>query len=153
MRVCGIDPGNNGAACVLDSMSSGPPPLLDFHNHSTFEVTNWLHHQHVDAVWVEDIHSLYQVTAKSNFGLGRSVGIALSIAEVARKGIQPFRVTPKVWQKYIGVASKGKAIKNDVANLAANLYPKANLYGPKGGLKDGRADALMIAHYGLHHLP
>ena len=37
--------------------------------------------------------------------------------------------------------------KKHVASIAMQLYPKANLSGPKGGLLDGRADALMIAHY------
>jgi hypothetical protein len=37
--------------------------------------------------------------------------------------------------------------KKFVASIALQLYPKAPLFGPKGGLLDGRADALMIAHY------
>jgi Holliday junction resolvasome RuvABC endonuclease subunit len=153
MRVCGIDPGNSGAVCVIDSTSLSPPALLDFYPSSVFEVTHWLHNQHVDVVWVEQLHSLFQVTAKSNFGMGRSVGTALAIAEIVTRGTEPFMVTPKIWQKYIGVTTKGKAIKKDVASLAIKLYPQVNLYGPKGGLKDGRADALMIAHYGLNHTP
>ena len=28
----------------------------------------------------------------------------------------------------------------------------ASLHGKRGGLLDGRADALMIAHYGLKHM-
>ena len=36
-------------------------------------------------------------------------------------------------------------IKKEVADIASRLYPKAELHGPKGGLLDGRSDALMIA--------
>lgn len=37
--------------------------------------------------------------------------------------------------------------KKTVAAKALQLYPDAELHGPKGGLLDGRADALMIAHF------
>ena len=153
MLVCGIDPGNNGAVCVLDSSNPTSPALLDFYKSSTYDIATWIHQQNPDVIWIEELHSIYHVTAKSNFGLGRSVGIVLSIAEIIKKGTKPRLVPPKVWQKFAGVTAKGKAIKNNIANLAMSLYPGANLYGPKGGFKDGRADALMIAHYGIHHSP
>jgi len=61
--------------------------------------------------------------------------------------VQVELIQPKVWQKEIGVQATGKAIKQAVATIAHGLYPHAELYGPRGGLMDGRADALMIAHY------
>lgn len=61
------------------------------------------------------------------------------------------RVTPKKWQKFIGVTAKGDAIKKNVAEIAARLYPNAQLHGPRGGLLDGRSDALMIAHYAAYN--
>jgi len=56
-------------------------------------------------------------------------------------------VQPKKWQKTIGVTKKGKEIKKEVASICSRLYPDAEIYGPKGGLLDGKSDALMIAHY------
>ena len=153
MLICGIDPGNNGAVCILDSNNPTSPALLDFYKSSIYDITKWIHSQNPDVIWIEELHSIYRVNAKSNFGLGRSVGIALSMAEIVKQGTKPRLVTPKVWQKFAGVTTKGKAIKNNIANIAISLYPGANLYGPKGGLRDGRADALMIAHYGIHHSP
>ena len=90
------------------------------------------------------------MSAKSNFGFGRNLGTVLTIAELLT-GNSPSTVTPKIWQKYIGVTVKGKAIKQEVAKIATKLYPTASLHGKRGGLLDGRADALMIAHYGLKH--
>jgi crossover junction endodeoxyribonuclease RuvC len=49
-------------------------------------------------------------------------------------------VTPQTWMK--GVVGKEGAMV-----AAARLFPEVSLYGPKGGAKDGRADALLLAHY------
>ena len=152
MKVCGIDPGNSGAMCVLDPIVDPVHiEFLDLKKHSSYEIAKWLHLQQVDSIWIEDVHSLFGMSAKSNFGFGRSVGTARAIAEIATQGKQINTVTPKIWQKNIGVTSKGKKIKINVAQLVAELYPTAEIYGPQGGLLDGRSDALMIAHYGITH--
>jgi Holliday junction resolvasome RuvABC endonuclease subunit len=149
MRVCGIDPGMDGAICVLDSQNPAHIALIDIKKHAIFELAHWLHNQQISVVYLEDVHSLYGMSAKSNFSFGRNLGVVMTIAQIVTEGKPTEYVTAKVWQKFIGVTSKGKAIKNDVAQLALSLYPQAQLYGPKGGLRDGRADALMITHYGL----
>jgi len=154
MRVCGIDPGANGAICVLDSQDSAHIALLDLKKHSNTDIYNWLHSQlrfRGSKIWIEDIHSMHGMSAKSNFSFGKNLGIVTTIAELL-KGIPPKTVTPKVWQKYVGVTAKGKAIKKQVAKIAQYLYPQAELHGKRGGLLDGRSDALMIAYYGLHNL-
>ena len=161
MRVCGIDPGATGAICVLDSHAPAHVALLDLKKHSNTDIYSWLHSQlrfRGSEIWVEDIHSMHGMSAKSNFGFGKNLGIVTAIAEITRgdapKKHKPTinKVTPKVWQKYIGVTAKGKAIKQQVAKIAQYLYPQAELHGKRGGLLDGRSDALMIAYYGLHNL-
>ena len=154
MRVCGIDPGATGAICVLDSHDPAHVALLDLKKDSNTDIYNWLHSQlrfRGSEIWVEDIHSMHGMSAKSNFSFGKNLGIVTTIAELL-KGIPPKTVTPKVWQKYIGVTAKGKPIKKQVAKIAQGLYPTAELHGKRGGLLDGRSDALMIAHYGLKHM-
>ena len=50
-------------------------------------------------------------------------------------------------------AQKTKQVhKQEIADLAQRLYPAASLHGPRGGLRDGRSDALLLAHYGHQHL-
>ena len=152
MRVCGIDPGANGAIAILDSKNPNSVALLDLKKTTINNIHNWLHSQlrfRGSEIWVEDIHSMYGMSAKSNFSFGRNLGIILTITELL-KGIPPKTVTPKVWQKYIGVTAKGKAIKKQVAKIAQYLYPQAELHGKQGGLRDGRSDALMIAYYGFY---
>jgi len=151
VRVCGIDPGSKGAMCVLDSSKSTHLAILDLDKATIYDATRWLHQQAVDIIYLEDVHSLYGMSAKSNFTFGKMLGIVITMSHIVTRGNPPVFVTPKVWQKFIGIAVQGKAIKTEVAKIAAKHYPKADLYGPRGGLKDGRADALMLAHYGMHH--
>jgi len=153
MRVCGIDPGATGAICVLDSHDPAHVALLDLKKHSNTDIYNWLHSQlrfRGSEIWIEDIHSMHGMSAKSNFSFGKNLGIVTTIAELM-VGHLPKTVTPKIWQKYIGVTAKGKAVKKQVAKIAQYLYPQAELHGKRGGLLDGRSDALMIAYYGLHN--
>ena len=154
MLIAGIDPGTNGAIAVLDSESPDSVALLDLKKNSICDTWNWLHTEGLalksSKIWVEDVHSMFGMSAKSNFGFGRNLGTVLTIAELLT-GKDPNTITPKIWQKYIGVTVKGKAIKKEVAEIAQGLYPNAELHGKRGGLLDGRADALMIAHYGLNH--
>ena len=168
MLIAGIEPGTNGAIADLDSESPDSVALLDLKNASVHWIYEWLEdkipihppitkgtikslHRYQNNIWVEDVHSMYGMSAKSNFGFGRNLGKVLTIAELIVDK-KPLMVTPKIWQKYIGVTVKGKAIKKEVAKIAQGLYPDAELYGQRGGLLDGRADALMIAHYGLKHM-
>ena len=137
--------------CVLDSKDPTYTALLDLKKHTIYEATKWLHNQQVDTAWLENVHSLFGMSAKSNFGFGRNFGIAFAIAKVGTSDGSIQQVTPKIWQKYVGVTVKGKAIKQEVANIAQTIYPSAVIHGPQGGLLDGRSDALMIAHYGLNH--
>jgi len=152
MLIAGIDPGANGAIAVLDSENPDSVALLDLNKYSIYETTKWLHNKKIDVIYLESVHSLYGMSAKSNFGFGRNFGIAFAIAKLAVSDGPVQQVTPKVWQKYIGVTVKGKGIKKEVAKIAQGLYPNAQLQGKRGGLLDGRADALMIAHYGLKHM-
>tara|TARA_R110000787_G_scaffold104340_3_gene211218 strand:+ start:2672 stop:3130 length:459 start_codon:yes stop_codon:yes gene_type:complete len=151
VKICGIDPGASGAMCVLDSQDPAHIALLDLKKHSIYDSAQWLHDQKVDIVWIEDVHSLFGMSAKSNFGFGRNLGYAIAISQIGTSGAIARTVAPKVWQKYIGVTVKGKAIKNQVAQIAASIYPSASLHGKLGGLLDGRSDALMLAYYGINH--
>ena len=157
MRVCGIDPGTNGAICVLDSQDPAYIALLDLKKHNLWYIDHWLGAELFGAIgggekhiWIEDVHSMHGMSAKSNFSFGKNLGIVLAMASIMLVD-PPNMVTPKVWQKYIGVTAKGKAIKKQVAKIAQYLYPQAELHGKRGGLLDGRSDALMIAYYGLHY--
>ena len=75
---------------------------------------------------------------RRNYGEWRGILAALEI---------PFEcVPPKKWQSIVDGPKKTK-IKGRVFDMAQRLYPQAVLHGPKGGKKDGRSDALVMAEY------
>ena len=153
MRICGIDPGSNGAICVLDRNDSTYIAFCDLKKSTTYDIAIWLFDQQVTYIWIEDIHSLYGMSAKSNFNFGKNLGVVTTISEIISKGDNSkiHTVTPKIWQQYIGVTKKGKHIKKNVAEIAKKLYPNVEIHGKRGGLLDGRSDACMVAYYGLTH--
>lgn len=155
----GVDPGNKGAICLLDpdegTVQFLPTPILKSLTPSVRHIfrglppADW-----IKALAIEDVHSVHNSSAKSNFQFGRSLGAIESI--VAYWFMDYEYIAPKAWQKICGItftypkgatsAQKSSIRKKTTAAKALELYPDVDLYGPRGGLLDGRADSLMIAH-------
>lgn len=149
--VIACDPGTKGAICALlinENKVKFRNTTDDFQ-----QLLEWLNlvksNYNLRCIVVEQVHSLPKVSAKSNFSFGRNFERVLILAHLVNVRVE--LVNPKVWQKFIGVKQKGPAIKKEVADIAKRLYPTAPLFGPKGGLLDGRSDSLMIAHYGAYN--
>ncbi len=150
----GVDPGDKGAYCLLIPstkqvafMSTTMKPLETLEWFQTIQKEF-----HLVVTQIEDVHSLHGMSAKSNFSFGGNVRQVNIIPAIAQSPIA--HVTPKVWQKHIGVkpiktgtVGRTKIIKNSIAEICERLYPSVNIRGPRGGLHDGYSDALMIAHY------
>lgn len=150
MRI-GIDPGISGAIAIIHDHGG-----VTFHDMPTVTKLNGKGNQ-VDAATlanvlreyaVADIAYLEQVGAMpgqgvtSMFSFGDSFGVIRGI--LAAVGIPYCLVRPQKWKKRAGLSGRDK----DAARaVAMNLYPSAS-----SGLsrkKDvGRADALLLAHYG-----
>ncbi len=159
VAVVGVDPGAKGAFCLLipetkqimfRNTTDNGRELLDWFNQIDAEFN-------LMVCMVEEVGFIRGSAGKSTINFGRSIERANIFAEIAE--VSKDSVRPKAWQKFIGVvvpqnlAGEANAkkrplfIKKEVARIAKELYPKADLFGPKGGLLDGRSDALMIAHY------
>ena len=145
------DPGAKGNFCALlakqnkvifKSNTEHPSKLIEWIN--TIK-TNY----NLRVIMIEDVHSINQVSAKSNFSFGYNLGVVTTVAIVCQVMVD--KVPPKKWQKFIGVKTNGKAIKKEVAEIAVRLYPNVPLYGPRGVLLDCRSDSLMIAHYDAYN--
>ena len=81
---------------------------------------------------------------------GRGIGNLEALIYCVSAGDEPELVAPNLWKGRLGL--KGKET-DEHSNLGVDLfkryYPDHEplLYGPRGGIKDGRLDALLIAHW------
>ena len=147
---CSIDPGIKGSFCLLvpTTKQVAFKPTTD----KPMDLVNWLNQiqKELDlrVILIEDVHAIFGTSAGSNFSFGFNTGLVHGIARST--GVSVDLVTPKIWQKYIGVKTKGKLIKKEVADICERLYPQVNVRGPRGGLLDGLSDSLMIAHFAAH---
>lgn len=157
----GIDPGSSGYICALEPGSNNVNFMANIDK--PIDLYNGLihisEHYNLKMAMIEDVHSLGTMSAKSNFSFGWNCGLLHTILQCA--AIPYDKVQPKAWQKFIGVKTKvrkkgapkvpaavrTRELKNEIAAICERLYPHVSVRGPKGGLKDGKSDALMIAHY------
>jgi hypothetical protein len=74
------------------------------------------------------------------FTFGMSAGIVVATARILDILVKMAR--PQDWQDIQGLKTGEKDTKKKKAQIAAKAltqYPSANLYRPKGGLRDGRS--------------
>ena len=155
--VLGIDPGAKGALCLLSR--TGEVKFKDMPK--TYKewrlVYRWLLSYAADLAQVacEDVHSLYGMSAKSNFQFGGMVKTIQTIVGMAVGDYAPYQlIQPKQWQKEIGLVFP-KGTKSPERKLFALARAKCligeevaneHFYGSRGGLLDGRVDAYLIAY-------
>lgn len=91
-------------------------------------------------------------SAQGNFRTGMGSGIWQGILIAYQIPYQ--EVHSKTWQTLFFKGIHGKDTKQKSFNVANQLFPKYadQFKGPKGGIKDGRTDAILIAEYGLRQL-
>lgn len=112
-------------------------------------------------VVIEDVHSIFGVSAGSNFQFGRALGILEGL--VAGMKIAYIKVSPKTWQgtcfegvpviEKPGTKAKGRSRYDSKAMAliaAKRLYPTVSLTKPNSkavNAHDGIVDALLMAHH------
>lgn len=101
----------------------------------------------VQGVTVERVSAMPGQGVTSMFSFGSSFG-AIKQA-IASAGLHFTLVSPVTWKLLYGLRG-GRENKAASAVKAIELFPglEKRLYGPKGGVKDGRAEAVLLAHYG-----
>jgi len=152
--VLSCDPGTKGAICILNvhdrstEFISNDLPPYDIYT----ELQEIQAKYEIVAIGIEKVHAIQGTSAGSNFKFGYNTGMVTGLLSTLDSSL--YEITPSVWQRHIGLSipkglslSKRKArIKKGVGAICARLYPRAKIRGIRGGLKDGRSDALMIAH-------
>jgi len=113
----------------------------------------------VDGViaFVERAQASPQMGVSSAFAYGEAFGLVVGV--LAQLGVQTRLVSPVAWKREMGLMKPGnreigrdeEREKDSALELARKLYPQlhASLNLAK---HDGRADALLIAHYGAEIL-
>lgn len=162
--IIGIDPGEKGAICALDSDGK----IVDYEPFiKNGEEPDWDYNQNIlisflemgegnNEIWTEDLHALGLVKASTNFKLGRFLGWVHGVCSVF--GPVNF-VKPKTWQKKIWEISEyewknpgEKDTKAISLKAATRIFPD-DKFIPKdcnrcSVANDGIVDSCLIAYYG-----
>lgn len=137
-----FDPGASGALCCL--YEDGTMEFIDFKKEGLKGYINWSPNSlELQMCAIEKVRAMPGQGVSSMLSLGRRVGELEGMLQTLEIGYVEIR--PQEWQKACGVVPKSG--KKGIYETISRIYPDAPLKGPKGGLLDGRADALGIAHY------
>lgn len=159
----GIDPGASGALALLhgNALTIYDMPLKQRKGRTGKVVTEidtdrlWAivrraAHKSVEYDYfitpvLEQVGGLPRQGAASAFQFGRVYG-QIEMACVAN-GLEITYAAPTKWKADARLIGKDKAAS---CALAAELWPQhaAQFFGPRGGLKDGRAEAALLARFG-----
>jgi hypothetical protein len=158
MIIIGVDPGLHGAIAVLDGgalreILDTPifETLVGKKKRSRLDKARLLHEvgrlrrdYGAGLAVLEDVSSRPDDGAIQAFAFGRVVG-ALDMVFTGY-GYRIEYVRPQVWKKALHVP----ALKSAACARADEIFPehRAEWRGARGGLRDGRAEAAMIAKYG-----
>lgn len=105
---------------------------------------------HIQKILVEQVHAMPGQGVSSTFTFGQRFGEILGALTALGLGYE--LVSPQKWMKEIG-AIKPSSSKADrkklISEKVITIYPETGslIRGPKGGFKDGVADAFGLAHY------
>lgn len=148
----GIDPGKKGGGCFLfedDSVTFIDYPASDnpFELFADFKSTLLHYNIQIVKTALERVHAMPEQGVTSMFSFGKNYGRWEML--LAARGIAYEDPTPQQWQKNLVRKSDSTENKHRSFLAASRLYPHLipELQGSKGGIKDGRCDALLIAHY------
>lgn len=144
----GIDPGKSGALAAISDyqditcLEDWPGDEVATAN-IVRTLTQYAKNHNIQLkAAIEKVHSMPKQGVASSFKFGTNFGIWKGV--LASFQIPFHEVTPQAWQK--GVLKKAQDKKPALA-AARRIFPQAELVGSRGGAKDGRADALLIADW------
>lgn len=150
----GIDPGLDGALVAIHedgrvqtfetpTTAAKPREYLEREMVAILGLVESGGHRRVAAI--EYAQAMPRQGVRSMFSIGLGYGMWRGI--LAGLGIPYDIVRPQQWRKSVGLPAK--ADKAASVALAARLFPAVAdaLTGPRGGLRDGVAEALLIAEY------
>ena len=156
MIIAGIDPGKSGALAITypdGAVQVWDVPRVKLKGKDVPAWHDWqgswsaaFDFAGVDLVVIEDVSARPGQGVTSMFTFGRSLGFVHALAVASGAAVQT--VTPTVWKGKLGLLNSSKGASREKATA---LYPKS--VGLLGRVKDdGRAEAILLAHYGRKYL-
>lgn len=154
MIFAGIDPGKTGALAILygdNSVEFFDVPRVKLRDKDVPAYAEWqtdwsiaLGLASVDNALIEDVAARPGQGVSSMFKFGRTLGFAHAIVLGVRPRPAIKFTTPSQWKAKLGLLNSSKSASRE---KAIGLYPsvESRLTRVKD---DGRAEALLIAHYG-----
>jgi len=144
----GIDPGIRSGAVAVIVPGRNTAEALDCPDsiHGMAKLMHCIIDNYGDGCMlaaVEKVHSMPRQGVRSTFCFGENFGAWQGIVEAM--GLRLLLPPPQEWLK--GMLIPKGASKVAHVEMAEKLFPHVELRGPRGGIKDGRADALLIAKY------
>jgi len=137
----GIDPGLKGSICVMDDSGVGFYKIEEL----KLVLTEYATHFYKVAIEMQNLRP-------NQAGMGKMMknyGILLGLMQAFNSDYK--EIQSKAWYKHFGIKANLSSDdrKRVTSSLMADRYPqiRSQLYGPRGGLLDGKSDALAIATY------
>lgn len=140
--IAGIDPGAKGAIAIIDGEEI--IEIADLSKEPEKTINSLLVTYGVRIAVVEQVGVMPHDSKVAGFNFGVNVGRIL--AACALSGCEIIRVKPRVWQTWCKIYGSGDTKKTGF-NLVKKVYGSELFLGPRGGLKDGRVDAVLIGLY------
>ena len=157
----GIDPGFTGAVGIMDNLGErieawDLPVVGGTGKDREFDETAL--NDMINRLWcLGGSVGLEKPTSRPNEGAHRShrfgEGIGMLRGLMTAHGIKYRMIPPNLWKGRLGLPGKQiKGANKACAQYLVTRYPAAEhiIYGSRGGIKDGRLDALLIAHWLRH---
>lgn len=156
MRILGIDPGISGAVALIDTaiwtLAITDMPLeagvKGKQKVSAGGLINLINAAEADYAFLEDVSASPQMGVTSAFSFGDGFGCTRTACLAGEVSLHLTR--PQIWK----TATRTPKDKKQATTRAAQIFPTAHsiLYGPRGGAYDGRAEAALLAMYGVLYL-
>jgi crossover junction endodeoxyribonuclease RuvC len=159
-KILGVDPGKSGGLSIIDEamnlIECYHMPLkkgADGKDHvCPISVHEILSKHQIELAVIEKVGARPRQGVTSMFNFGDAYGIVRAISEI--NSVQTIYVTPQKWR---GFQSLSGLSKEQIAEVAFNIFGEEKIYGRKNNkgtrsVKDGISDSLMIAKYGVRFL-
>ncbi len=142
----GIDVGLKGAIAIIEENNVILHDMPERHDFREIEKILLAIPNEESRVIIESQNPFPGQGVVSAFTLGWQVGYINALLDYLKFPYQEIRSAE--WMAHYGLHGKKHFDgKKKLYEKAKRLYPVSSLKGNKGAIKDGRVDALLIAHY------